>query len=189
MVLVPVPGSPRVWTLPFLTALSWPAGSRRRPTPKISIDWTGQMVLQVRRWLPEQGLILVLVRPGPRSRGGAARGGVLLHRRAERAGGNPEGGGAELERGGGLRGSAGPAGPGDPAAVVGSGSLHPTAVLWGLFTLVTWATRRGPEGGCSQPSRQPGRRKQSRRSRTGFGWSEAGTGRRGSAAGWGVKPR
>jgi DDE superfamily endonuclease len=60
MVLVPVPWSQRVWALPFLTALSWPAGSSRRPTHKTSIDWTRQMVLQVRRWLPERRLILVL---------------------------------------------------------------------------------------------------------------------------------
>ncbi len=60
MVLVPVPWSQRVWTLSFLTALSWPAGSRRRPTHKTSSDWTGQRGLQVRRWLPERRLILVL---------------------------------------------------------------------------------------------------------------------------------
>ncbi len=60
MVLVPVPWSQRVWALPFLTTLSWPEGSERRVTHKTSIDWTRQMVLQVRRWLPERGLILVL---------------------------------------------------------------------------------------------------------------------------------
>jgi hypothetical protein len=50
MVLVPVPWSRRVWALPFLTALSWPEGTGRRPTHKTSIDWTRQMVMQVRRW-------------------------------------------------------------------------------------------------------------------------------------------
>src|SRR5512132_4127963 len=60
MVLVPVPWSRRVWALPFLTALSWPEGTGRRPTHKTSIDWARQMVVQVRRWLPERELILVL---------------------------------------------------------------------------------------------------------------------------------
>jgi DDE superfamily endonuclease len=59
MVLVPVPWSQRVWALPILTTLSWPEGSGRRPTHKTSIDWTRQMVAQVRRWLPERELILV----------------------------------------------------------------------------------------------------------------------------------
>jgi hypothetical protein len=59
MVLVPVPWSQRVWALPVLTALSWPEGSGPRPTHKTAIDWTRQMVLQVRRWLPERELILV----------------------------------------------------------------------------------------------------------------------------------
>jgi hypothetical protein len=59
MVLVPVPWSQRVWALPVLTALSWPEGSGRRAAHKSSIDWTRQMVMQVRRWLPERELILV----------------------------------------------------------------------------------------------------------------------------------
>jgi hypothetical protein len=60
MVLVPVPWSRRVWALPFLTTLSWPEGTGRRPTHKTSIDWARQMVVQVRRWLPERELTLVL---------------------------------------------------------------------------------------------------------------------------------
>jgi hypothetical protein len=60
MVLVPVPWSHRVWALPVLTALSWPEGSGRRATHKTSVDWTRQMVVQVRRWLPGRELILVL---------------------------------------------------------------------------------------------------------------------------------
>jgi hypothetical protein len=59
MVLVPVPWSQRVWALPLLTSLSWPEGSGRRASHKTSIDWARQMVLQVRRWLPERELILV----------------------------------------------------------------------------------------------------------------------------------
>jgi DDE superfamily endonuclease len=60
MTLVPVPWSDRVWALPVLTTLCWPEGAGRRPAHKTSIDWTRQMVLQVRRWLPERELILVL---------------------------------------------------------------------------------------------------------------------------------
>src|SRR5512142_1003085 len=60
MILVPVPWSERVWALPFLTTLCWPEGAGRRAAHKTSIDWTRQMVLQVRRWLPERELILVL---------------------------------------------------------------------------------------------------------------------------------
>jgi Transposase DDE domain len=59
-VLVPVPWSQRVWAVPLLTTLSWPEGSGRRPGHKTSLDGTRQMVVQVRRWLPERGLILVL---------------------------------------------------------------------------------------------------------------------------------
>lgn len=59
MILVPVPWSQRVQALPVLTALNWPEGSGRRASHKTSIDWTRQMVLQVRRWLPERELILV----------------------------------------------------------------------------------------------------------------------------------
>src|SRR5215212_2375164 len=60
MILVPVPFSPRVWALPVLTALSWPEGAGRRRGHKTSIEWARQMVLQVRRWLPERELILVV---------------------------------------------------------------------------------------------------------------------------------
>ncbi len=59
MILVPVPWSQRVWALPILTALSWPEGAGRRRAPKTSIDWTRQMDLHGRRWLPERELIRV----------------------------------------------------------------------------------------------------------------------------------
>jgi DDE superfamily endonuclease len=59
MILVPVPWSQRVWALPILTCLSWPEGAGRHRAHKTSIDWARQMVLQVRRWLPERELILV----------------------------------------------------------------------------------------------------------------------------------
>src|SRR3954466_3583768 len=58
-VLVPVPWSSRPWALPLLTALSWPAGKAPRRGHKSSIDWARQLILQVRRWVPERELILV----------------------------------------------------------------------------------------------------------------------------------
>jgi DDE superfamily endonuclease len=60
MLLVPVPWSPRVWALPFLTTLGWPVepGSQRRH--KTSVDWVRQMMKQVRRWLPGRLLVLVV---------------------------------------------------------------------------------------------------------------------------------
>jgi hypothetical protein len=58
--LVPVPWSHRVWALPFLTALHWPEGRGRRRGHKSAIDWARQMALQVRRWVPDRELILVL---------------------------------------------------------------------------------------------------------------------------------
>jgi hypothetical protein len=60
MVLVPVSWAQRVWALPFLTVLCWPqdkAGKRRHKT---SVDWVRQMMKQVRRWLPERLLVLVV---------------------------------------------------------------------------------------------------------------------------------
>jgi hypothetical protein len=60
MLLVPVPWSRRVWALPFLTALCWPAKKRRRQRHKTSVDWVRQMITQVRRWLPGRRLVLVV---------------------------------------------------------------------------------------------------------------------------------
>jgi DDE superfamily endonuclease len=59
-VLVPVPWSQRVWALPLLTTLGWPEDAGRRTGHKTSLDWTRQMIVQVRRWLPERELLLVL---------------------------------------------------------------------------------------------------------------------------------
>lgn len=61
MVIVKVPWSSRAWALPFLTALA-PSkktheGQGRRH--KTSLDWIGQMIAAVRRWLPERALVLV----------------------------------------------------------------------------------------------------------------------------------
>jgi hypothetical protein len=60
MLLVPVPWSRRVWGLPFLTALCWPAEKPGRRRHKTSIDWVRQMMQQVRRWLPARPLVLVV---------------------------------------------------------------------------------------------------------------------------------
>ena len=60
MLLVPVPWSQRVWALPFLTALCWPETKRGRRRHKTSIDWVRQMMQQVRRWLPDRRLVLVV---------------------------------------------------------------------------------------------------------------------------------
>jgi hypothetical protein len=60
MLLVPVPWSRRVWALPFLTALCWPAEQSGRRRHKTSIDWVRQMMQQVRRWLPDRRLVLVV---------------------------------------------------------------------------------------------------------------------------------
>jgi DDE superfamily endonuclease len=60
MLLVAVPWSRRVWALPFLTALGWPANKRRQHRHKTSIDWVRQMMQQVRRWLPGRRLVLVV---------------------------------------------------------------------------------------------------------------------------------
>ena len=58
--LVPVPWSRRVWALPFLTALCWPAAASKRRRHKTSVDWVRQMLKQVRRWLPGRRLVLVV---------------------------------------------------------------------------------------------------------------------------------
>jgi DDE superfamily endonuclease len=58
--LVPVPWSRRVWALPFLTALGWPADKDGPRRHKTSVDWVRQMMKQVRRWLPGRRLVLVV---------------------------------------------------------------------------------------------------------------------------------
>ena len=60
--LVPVPWSRRVWALPFLTVLapSKKTNQANGKRHKTSIDWIGQMIGQVRRWLPERQIVLVV---------------------------------------------------------------------------------------------------------------------------------
>ncbi len=60
MLLVPVPWARRVWALPFLTALGWPAEPRGRRRHKTSVDWVRHMIKHVRRWLPGRRLVLVV---------------------------------------------------------------------------------------------------------------------------------
>jgi hypothetical protein len=60
MLLVPVSWSRRVWALPFLTALCWPEKQRGRHRQKTSVDWVRQMMKQVRRWLPDRRMVLVV---------------------------------------------------------------------------------------------------------------------------------
>jgi DDE superfamily endonuclease len=60
MLLVPVPWAQRVWALPFLTVLCWPPKARHKRRHKSSVDRVRQMMKQVRRWLPERLLVLVV---------------------------------------------------------------------------------------------------------------------------------
>ena len=62
MVLVTVPWSSRVWALPFLTVLapSEKTNIANGKRHKTSIAWVMQMISQVRRWLPDRQLVLVV---------------------------------------------------------------------------------------------------------------------------------
>jgi hypothetical protein len=61
MLLVPIPWAGRVWALPFLTVLapSERYHQERGQRHKKLTDWARQMLLVVRRWVPERGLVLV----------------------------------------------------------------------------------------------------------------------------------
>ncbi len=61
MLLAPVPWAGRVWALPFLTVLCPSERYARRSgrRHKTLLDWARQMVLQLRRWLPDRDLIVV----------------------------------------------------------------------------------------------------------------------------------
>jgi hypothetical protein len=61
MWLTRIPFAERIWALPFLTALA-PSEryyEQRGRQPKKITDWARQLVYQIRRWLPERGLIFV----------------------------------------------------------------------------------------------------------------------------------
>jgi hypothetical protein len=61
MLLVPLPWAKRVWALPFLTVLapSERYHQERGQRHKKLTDWARQMLLMVRRWVPERSLVLV----------------------------------------------------------------------------------------------------------------------------------
>lgn len=61
MLLVPIPWAGRVWALPFLSALA-PSERFARKTGrrhKKLTDWARQLLLQVRRWVPDRPMIAV----------------------------------------------------------------------------------------------------------------------------------
>jgi hypothetical protein len=62
MLLVEIPWAGRVWALPFFTVLapSERYHQKRHQRHKTLVDWGRQMVLQLRRWLPERSLVLVV---------------------------------------------------------------------------------------------------------------------------------
>jgi hypothetical protein len=62
LLLAPIPWAQRVWALPFLTALapSERYHEERGRRHKTLTDWAGQMIRQVRRWLPERALVIVM---------------------------------------------------------------------------------------------------------------------------------
>jgi hypothetical protein len=62
MLLAPIPWAKRVWGLPFLTVLA-PSEryyEKRKRAHKKLTDWARPALLQVRRWLPERKLIVVM---------------------------------------------------------------------------------------------------------------------------------
>ena len=61
MWLVPIPWAGRVWALPFLTVLapSERYNRERGQRHKKLTDWTRQMILQLRRWLPNRPLVVI----------------------------------------------------------------------------------------------------------------------------------
>src|SRR5262245_26675465 len=61
MLLAPIPWAQRIWALPFLTVLapSERYHQERKMPHKQLTDHARQMILQVRRWLPERMLVVV----------------------------------------------------------------------------------------------------------------------------------
>lgn len=61
MLLVEIPWAHRVWALPFFTVLA-PSERYHRTRGqrhKTLLDWARQMLIQVRRWLPQRAIVLV----------------------------------------------------------------------------------------------------------------------------------
>ena len=61
MAVIPLPWSKRPWSLPFLTVLasSKSYNKSQNKRHKTTVDWTCQMVMQIRRWLPYHPIVLV----------------------------------------------------------------------------------------------------------------------------------
>ena len=59
--LAPIPWAQQVWALPFLTVLapSERYHQKRKERHKTIADWGRQMILQLRRWLPDRTLVVV----------------------------------------------------------------------------------------------------------------------------------
>lgn len=59
--LAPIPWAQRVWALPFLTVLapSERYHQNRDKRHKTTTDWGRQMILQLRRWLPDRALVVI----------------------------------------------------------------------------------------------------------------------------------
>jgi hypothetical protein len=61
MLLAPIPWAGRVWALPFLSVLapSERYDQKHHRRHKTLAQWAGQMIAQVRRWLPDRPVVLV----------------------------------------------------------------------------------------------------------------------------------
>ena len=61
MIIVYVPWSKRPWALPFLTvpATSKACNEANGKHHKTTVDWTCQMIMQIRRWAPDRAIVLV----------------------------------------------------------------------------------------------------------------------------------
>jgi len=61
MLLVPIPWAGRVWALPFFTVLAPSERTAQRQGRRFKplTTWARQMLLQVQRWQPERGLVVV----------------------------------------------------------------------------------------------------------------------------------
>jgi hypothetical protein len=61
MLLVEIPWTSRVWTLPFLSALapSERYAAKRGKRHKKITEWAWQLLLQIRRWYPEREIVVV----------------------------------------------------------------------------------------------------------------------------------
>ena len=61
MLLAPIPWAKRVWALPFLTVLapSERYHQERGQQHKTLTDWARQMIVQLRRWLPNRAIVVV----------------------------------------------------------------------------------------------------------------------------------